>query len=456
MADTFIHRGTTTGSRGQLEVITRPISGLTLDPKNPRQHRPKQIRQIAKSITAFGFNVPVLIDAQHRAIAGHGRILACQHLGWTDVPTICLGHLTDAQRRAFMLADNRLTEQSKWDERLLGEQLKQLAEVNLDFHLEATGFDMGEIDLLIEGALPVAEEANDPADATPAPAAGPPVTQLGDVWQLGPHRVCCGNALEDETYAILMAQRHAALVFIDAPYNVPIAGHASGLGRITHREFVMASGELSEVEFTAFLSHMLTHASRYSAEGTLLYTCMDWRHLRELLDAGRAAALTLKNLCVWDKETGGMGSLYRSQHELILVFKKGTAPHCNNVQLGQYGRSRTNVWKYPGAQSFARPKEEGNLLALHPTVKPVALVADVMLDASGRGDLVLDPFLGSGTTVIAAERTGRLCYGLELDPHYVDVAIRRWQTFTGQQARLAATGQRFDERASKLGGSNVG
>ena len=286
MDKTFIQRGTATGDRGPLEVITRPISGLKLDPKNPREHRPKQIRQIAKSITAFGFNVPVLIDAQHRVIAGHGRILACQQLGWTDVPTICLPHLTAAQRQAFMIADNRLTEQSTWDERLLGEQLKELAEVNLDFHLEATGFDIGEIDLLIEGALPVAEEANDPADATPAPAAGPPVTQPGDVWLLGPHRVSCGNALEDATYQILMGQRHAALVFIDAPYNVPIAGHASGLGRITHREFVMASGELSEREFTAFLSHMLTHASRYSAEGTLLYTCMDWRHLRELLGVG--------------------------------------------------------------------------------------------------------------------------------------------------------------------------
>ena len=456
MADTCRQRGAANEDRGQLEVITRPISGLTLDPKNPREHRPKQIRQIAKSITAFGFNVPVLIDAQHRVIAGHGRILACKQLGWTDVPTICLLHLTEDQRRAFVIADNRLTEQSKWDERLLGEQLKELAEVNLDFHLEATGFDMGEIDLLIEGALPVAEEANDPADATPAPAVGPPVTQPGDVWLLGPHRVCCGNALENEAYQMLMGQRHAALVFIDAPYNVPIAGHASGLGRITHREFVMASGELSEAEFTAFLSQMLTLTSRYSAEGTLLYSCMDWRHLRELLDAGRAAALTLKHFCVWDEESGGMGSLYRSQHELVLVFKKGSAPHRNNVQLGQYGRSRTNIWKYPGAQSFARPMDEGNLLALHPTVKPVALVADLMLDASGRGDVVLDPFLGSGTTVIAAERTGRLCYGLELDPHYVDVAIRRWQTFTGQMARLASTGQRFDERASKLGGSHGG
>ena len=456
MDDHMIPKGSATGERGQLEVVTRPIAHLTLDPNNPREHRRKQIRQIAQSIKAFGFNVPVLIDAQHRVIAGHGRILACQLLGWTDVPTICLAHLTEPQRQAFTLADNRLTEQSTWDERLLGEQLKELAEVDLDFHLEATGFDMGEIDLLIEGVLPVAEAADDPAEATSASADGPLVTQLGDVWLLGPHRVCCGTALEEEAYQILLAQRHAALVFTDPPYNVPIDGHASGLGRLTHREFVMGSGELSEAEFTAFLSHMLTLVSRYTADGTLIYCCMDWRHLGELLDAGRAAALTLKNLCVWDKEIGGMGSLYRSQHELVLVFKQGTAPHRNNVQLGQYGRSRSNVWRYPGAQSFARPMDEGNLLALHPTVKPVALVADVMLDASGRGDLVLDPFLGSGTTVIAAERTGRVCYGLDLDPRYVDVSIRRWQTFTGQQARLAATGQRFAERASRPGGSHVG
>lgn len=436
----------------QLDVVSRQIAELTLHPKNPRLHSRPQIRQIARSIQAFGFCVPVLLDRHHRVLAGHGRILACQELGWREVPTISLAHLTPTQARAFMIADNRLTEKSQWDERLLGEQLKGLAEVHLEFRLDVTGFEVGEIDLLIEGVSPATIGADDPVDRIPDLPATPPVSQLGDLWLLDRHRVYCGNALEEGAYHRLMAQTQAAMVFTDPPYNVPIEGHASGLGRVIHRDFVMASGELSGVEFMAFLTQACRLLSQASVDGALVYVCMDWRHLRELLAAGLAAALELKNLCVWDKETGGMGSFYRSQHELVLVFKSGTASHQNHVQLGQYGRYRTNVWRYPGMHSFARAKDEGNLLALHPTVKPVALVADALLDASGRGDVILDAFLGSGTTLIAAERTGRICCGLELDPRYVDTAIRRWQTWTGQQARHAISGRLFDDCEAKKGG----
>lgn len=334
--------------------------------------------------------------------------------------------------------------------------MKGLAEVYLDFSLEVTGFEVGEIDLLIEGVTPAPDAAGDPADHIPDLPTQTPVSQLGDLWLLDRHRVYCGSALDEGTYRRLMEQTQAAMVFTDPPYNVPIEGHASGLGCVTHRDFVMASGELSEVEFIAFLTQTCRLLAQVSVDGALVYVCMDWRHLRELLAAGRAAALELKNLCVWDKQTGGMGSLYRSQHELVLVFKSGTLSHQNNVQLGQYGRYRTNLWRYPGVNSFARAKDEGCLLALHPTVKPVALVADAILDASKRADVILDAFLGSGTTLMAAERTGRICYGLELDPRYVDVAIRRWQTFTGQQAQLTATGERFDERVSTRGGSHAG
>lgn len=435
----------------QLDVVSRQITELTLDPKNPRLHSRPQIRQIARSIEAFGFCVPVLLDRHHRVLAGHGRILACQELGWREVPTISLAHLTPTQARAFMIADNRLSEKSEWDERLLGEQLKGLAEVHLEFRLDVTGFEVGEIDLLIEGVSPATTGADDPVDRIPDLPATPPVSQLGDLWLLDRHRVSCGSALEEGAYHTLMAQTQAAMVFTDPPYNVPIEGHASGLGRVIHRDFVMASGELSEVEFMAFLTQACRLLSQASVDGALVYVCMDWRHLRELLAAGLAAALELKNLCVWDKETGGMGSFYRSQHELVLVFKSGTAAHQNHVQLGQYGRYRTNVWRYPGMHSFARAKDEGNLLALHPTVKPVALVADALLDASGRGDVILDAFLGSGTTLIAAERTGRICCGLELDPRYVDTAIRRWQTWTGQQARHATSHQTFDDYEAKKG-----
>jgi len=434
---------------GRLEVVARPIAELTLDPKNPRVHTKKQIHQIVQSIEAFGFNVPVLIDGRSRVIAGHGRVMACKELGIREVPTISLHHLTEVQAKAFLLADNKLTENAAWDERLLGEQLKGLAEVDLEFSLEAIGFEMGEIDLLIEGLTPASEGKDDPADQIPEP--GPLVSRAGDLWLLGRHRVVCGSALQEETYHAVMARKRASMVFTDPPYNVPIDGHASGLGRVKHRDFVMASGEMDEAEFTSFLTQACTLLARHSVEGALLYLCMDWRHLGEMLAAGRIVFRELKNVCIWDKGSGGMGSLYRSQHELVFVFKHGSAPHRNNVQLGQYGRYRTNVWKYPSIHSFARETEEGDLLALHPTIKPVRLVADAIQDASGRGNIVLDAFLGSGTTVIAAEQTGRICHGIELDPRYVDVTIRRWQALTGQRARHAGTGTVFDDRATKGG-----
>ena len=437
------------GSR--LAVVIRQIVELTLDPKNPRVHSRQQIRQVARSIQAFGFCVPVLLDGHRQVLAGHGRILACQTLGWDEVPTITLAHLTETQTRAFMIADNRLTENSRWDERLLGEQLKQLTEVHLDFCLDATGFEVGEIDLLIEGVTPSPDAAGDPVDHIPDLSTNPPVSQPGDLWLLDRHRVYCGSALDEGAYHILLAQTQAAMVFIDPPYNVPIAGHASGLGRVIHREFSMAAGEMSEAGFTTFLTQAFTRLADRTIDGALLFVCMDWRHMAELLAAGRASFTELKNVCIWDKGTGGMGSLYRSQHEMVFVFKSGTASHQNNIQLGRFGRSRTNVWHYAGANSFARAKDEGNLLALHPTVKPVALVADAILDASKRGDVVLDAFLGSGTTLIAAERTGRIGCGLELDPIYVDTAIRRWQRWTGQQARHAISGVLFDEREAERG-----
>jgi DNA modification methylase len=245
------------------------------------------------------------------------------------------------------------------------------------------------------------------------------------------------------------------MVFIDPPYNVPIDGHASGLGAVHHRSFPMASGEMDRVEFTAFLVKAFQNLAAFSVDGSLHYLCMDWRHVEELMAAGRDVYGELKNLCVWVKDNAGMGSLYRSQHELVFVFKHGRQGHRNNVQLGQFGRNRSNVWHYPGANSFARCGEEGNLLALHPTVKPVAMVADAILDCSARDDIVLDAFLGSGTTVIAAERTGRRCYGLELDAGYIDTIIRRWQALTGGSARHAVSGRIFDDLAREAEAANA-
>jgi hypothetical protein len=368
-------------------------------------------------------------------------------LGITEVPTLCLDHLTPAQARAFMIADNRLTEIATWDDRLLAQQLKDLSLLGLDFSLELTGFEMGEIDLRIASLEDEPDPADDPADAVPELPARPPLSKIGDLWLLDAHRVLCGNALDPADFVTLMGAERAAMVFSGPPFNVPIEGHVSGLGAIHHRPFPMASCEMDKATFTAFLSRATQNLAAFSADGSIHFICMDWRHLDELLAAGRDAYGELRNLCIWVKDNGGMGSLYRSQHELVLVFKHGRNGHRNNVQLGQFGRNRSNVWHYPGANSFARCGEEGNLLVLHPTVKPVAMVADAILDCSARGDIVLDGFLGSGTTVIAAERTGRRCYALELDPGHVDTAVRRWQVLTGGSARHAANGRNFDDLA---------
>ncbi len=421
----------------------KKIADLKLDSKNPRAHSPRQIRQIARSIKAFDFNVPVLIDDKGKVIAGHGRILAALQLGWTQVPTICLDHLTPAQAKAFMIADNKLTENSLWDDQLLAEQLKELSVLDLDFELDATGFEMGEIDFRIQGLEPATEDA-DPADVLPAQKSIL-VTQTGDSWLCGPHRIHCANALEEISYRTLMGGKEAAMSFSDPPYNVPIHGNVSGLGAIHHREFAMASGEMNEAEFTEFLFRACSLLASYSANGSIHFVCSDWRHLKEFLSAGSRAYSEMKNLCVWVKDNAGMGSFYRSQHELIFVFKSGSANHHNNIRLGSLGRNRSNVWRYRGANSFSRSGDEGNLLASHPTPKAVALVVDAILDCSARGEIVLDNFLGSGTTIMAAERTGRRCYGLEIDGLYVDTAVRRWQTYTGEQARLSSSNRTFNE-----------
>ncbi len=434
-----------------LSIEYRPIEILQLEPKNPRLHSEKQIEQIARSIQTFGFNVPVLVDRDLRVIAGHGRLRACEFLGIQKIPTIKLEHLNEDQARAFLIADNRLTENAEWDERLLGAQLKLLADAEIDFSLEVTGFEVPEIDLLIEGVQPAPETENDPADALPESSACE-VSKVSDCWLLGKHRLLCGNSLEDESYKVLMAGTKAAMIMTDPPYDVPISHHAGGLGKIQHAEFAMAAGEMNEGEFTNFLSTVCRLMASHSEDGSLHFLFMDWRHVDQLIAAGKRVYSKFENLAVWVKSNGGMGSLYRSRHELVLIFRHGRASHQNNIMLGKYGRYRTNVWEYPGVNTFARTTEEGNLLSLHPTVKPVALVADAMLDCTERGDVVLDPFAGSGTTVIAAERVGRICYAMELESRYVDTAIRRWQNLTGKTAVHAMTGRSFAQYEQEVGG----
>jgi DNA modification methylase len=353
-----------------------------------------------------------------------------------------------------MIADNRLAENAEWNERLLAKQLKELLLAELDFSIEVIGFEMGEIDLLI-ASLDGEPAAEDPADAIPEPTTATPVSKPGDLWFLGDHRLLCRSVLETTALQTVMGEEHAAMVFTDPPYNVRIDGHATELGKIHHRSFAMASGEMSPPAFVVFLATTLRNQAAFCLAGALLYVCMDWRHMTEILAAGREIEAELENLCVWTKDNGGMGSLYRSQHELVFVFKTGSGAHRNNVQLGRFGRNRSNVWNYPGANSFSRKTGEGNLLELHPTVKPVALVSDAILDCTARGDIVLDGFFGSGTTLIAAERTGRRCYGIELDPAYVDTIIRRWQKLTGGIARHAESGHAFDDLAREAEVANA-
>ena len=426
----------------RLSVTYLPPGTLHDDPKNPRLHSEKQLRQLERSLTTFGFLVPILIDAESKIVAGHGRVQAARRLKLEIVPTIQVSHLTDAQQAAFALADNKLAENATWDDRLLGEQLKMLSELDLDFSLETIGFEVAEIDLLIESSqLP---NAPDPEEEVQE-ALEDPVTVSGDLWLLGRNRLLCGNSLEPASYETLMASTKAAMVVADPPYNVRIDGHASGLGKTKHREFAMASGEMSEEQFTAFLRAAMEASCANSEDGSLAYWFIDWRHLGEMSAAGRAAYSKLLNVCVWSKDRAGMGSFYRSAHELIFVLRNGAERHRNNIQLGRFGRSRSNVWQYPGANALSKSTSGENLLEMHPTVKPIALVADAILDCSRRGDIVLDPFLGSGTTVLAAERTGRVCHAIELDPRYVDLSIRRWQRLTGGTAVHAVSGERFTD-----------
>ena len=406
---------------------------LVPDPCNPRQHTPRQIRQIARSMDTFSNCVPILVDGRNQIIAGHGRVLAARELGHTEVPVIRLDHLTDAQAKAFAIADNRLNEISNWDRRLLGEVFNGLSALDLDFSLEVTGFSMAEIDLTIEDLTVRVGGAADPADDLTDEKDIDAITRPGDLWRLGPHRLLCGDAADPASYRALLGRTAAKAVFADPPYNVEIDGHVSGKGRIRHREFPMASGEMSDGQFMDFLSAVLRNLARHSAPGSLHYLCMDWRHLETLLCAGGQAYRELMNICVWTKHNAGMGSLYRSQHEFVCVFKSGAGRHRNNIQLGQFGRNRTNVWAYPGINDFGRKGDEGNLLALHPTVKPVALIADAILDCTARGEIVLDPFMGSGSSLIAAQRVGRICHGMEI-ASTLSTSIRRYDDGKGSPA----------------------
>ena len=405
----------------------------TLKPwaNNARTHSKKQLKQIADSIQQFGFTNPIIIDADNSILAGHGRVEAAKRLGLEVVPCLRQEHMTEAEKRAYVIADNKLALNAGWDEELLAAELGALYALDLDFDVEITGFSIAESDTLID-SLSVEEPSNPEDDQLPDTVT--PRCKAGDLWQLGPHRLICGNTLDPEVVANLMDGHKAKMVFTDPPYNVPIDGHVGNSGKTQHREFAMASGEMSRDQFTSFLQSAFQQLYNHSQDGSIQFICMDWRHMQELLEAGHAVYDELKNMIVWVKDNGGMGTFYRSRHELIFAFKNGNAPHTNTFELGQHGRYRTNVWEYKGVNTMRAGRMDE--LAMHPTAKPVQMIVDAIKDVSGRNDIVLDLFGGSGSTLIAAHKTGRRAFVCELDPIYCDGIIARWETFAKDEATL--------------------
>ncbi len=427
------------------QIVERNITSLKPYAGNARTHSKKQIKQIAASIERFGFTNPVLVSDDGEIIAGHGRVCAAKLLGWKAVPTIALSHLSEVERRAYVLADNKLALNAGWDRDILAIELQAL--VDFQFDVELTGFSLAEVDIVLDEANEADPGKVDAPEDEVAFASGAPVSRHGDLWQLGRHKLLCGDARSEIDFAALMGTEHADLVFTDPPYNVKIDGNVCGLGSVRHREFAFACGEMSENQFTAFLAETLGNAAAVMRDGAIAYVCMDWRHMGEMLAAGRAVFTELKNLVVWNKTNGGMGAFYRSKHELVFVFKQGTAPHTNSFGLGETGRYRTNVWDYAGISSISGSRADE--LAMHPTVKPVALIADAIRDCSRRGELVLDCFGGSGSTLIAAEKTGRCARLIEYDPLYCDTIVQRWEKLTGKRASLAVTGDCFEDVAEQ-------
>lgn len=409
-----------------LTVVYKPTDSLVPDPRNARTHPRRQIEQIVSSIRAFGFTNPVLADEQGNLIAGHGRLRAAKEMGLTEVPVIELSGLSEAQKKALRLADNKIALNAGWDLEILKLELADLSMPEIDIDLSLTGFSSGEIDVVLA-------DTPDPDDEVIPEVPVSPRVRPGDIWQLGEHRIGCGDGRDKVFLRQLVGEgEQIDCAFLDPPYNVKINGHANAKGR--HREFAMASGEMKTQEFRAFLTDTLGACASVSRNGAVHFVCMDWRHMDDVTASTADIYDDLLNICVWNKSNAGMGALSRSKHEMVFVYRVGDAPHTNAVELGKHGRNRTNVWDYPSVNSMKGSRRED--LALHPTVKPVAMVADAICDVTRQGELVLDIFLGSGTSLIAAERVGRAFRGLDVDPAYVDLAMTRWSQLTGKEPRL--------------------
>jgi DNA modification methylase len=422
-----------------LEITYVPLGELRSPARKVRKIDPAHVREVAATISALGFCVPILIGKNNVVIDGEVRLEAAKLLGLGRVPCVRIDHLSAAEQRLLRLAVNRLGEKGQWNLDELKIEFEEL--ILADAPIRISGFSLDEIDQIVIGDV---EDAIEQGPLAPDPGAVA-IARLGDMFQLGPHRVICGDARDAAVFRLLMDGDPAArLVLTDEPYNVKIAGHVSGGA---HREFAMASGEMSNEEFLGFNIDWIEPVAAYLCDGGVFGSFIDWRGLPTVHSAAAQLGLAPLNLIVWAKTNAGMGSLYRSQHELLPLFKKGEAPHVNNVELGKNGRWRSNVWIYPGASSLGSDARRG--LQDHPTVKPTAMLEDALLDLSNRGDIVLDPFLGSGSTLIAADKAGRVCRGVELDPLYVDVIIRRYEAATGEAGILPETGETFEDLAAR-------
>ena len=421
---------------GTIEFGFTEIHRLRPDPRNARTHSKKQIDQIAVSVTAHGFTNPILINPAGGIIAGHGRLRAARKLGLTSVPTITVSGLSEAEEARLRLADNKIALNAGWDMDLLKVSLAEIEASGLE--VTVAGFSIPEVDFLREMKI----EGTAPYDPVPRN----PVTRLGDVWICGTSRVCCGDVLSSVSLDALMADERASVIMSDPPYNTSNAHHNGGSGKIRHAEFAYAHGEMSKREFTEFLTNTEGAMAARCKPGALAYIFMDHHHAGEQIAAGDIVFNRRVNIAIWVKSNAGMGSFYRSQHEMVFIYVTGEDTHRNNIELGKHGRHRSNIWNYASVNAFGGRQAD---LELHPTVKPTKLIADAILDSTAPGDIVLDGFLGSGTTLLAAVQTKRRAFGMEIDPAYVDVALNRWMDLTGDTPALEATGEAFAEVAAR-------
>lgn len=423
----------------RLQISYLQTSELKNPKHNIRKFSKKQTEKTKQLVETCGLPIPIIVDRDKVVIVGLSFLVAAREMKIDEVPVVIAEHLSEEQARILQVAYYRLADEGEFDKAELSLEFQDLLNINPDCDLTITGFEMGEIDVIIDFKASLADIDEEILELDDSP----PTTKIGDIFQMGDHRIICGDSLLEKSFQELMGDDRAQMCFTDHPYNLRINGHVSGLGKNKHHEFAQGSGEMSSTQFGDFLFGSLDFMCKFSNSGAIFFCCMDWRHTSEIQNAAERAKLTTKNICVWVKDNGGMGSLYRSRHEFVYVFKHGDSPHINNVQLGKHGRNRTNVWETPGCNTMRKGRLDD--LAMHPTVKPVPLVAEAIKDCSNRGGIILDPFGGSGTTLIACEKTGRKARLIEIDPKYVDVTIKRWQSLTGQKAVLASTGQYFDD-----------